>query len=220
MCSTCSVAQLCPILWDHMDCSPPGFSVYRIFQARILECVAISSCRGSNPNLLHCKWIPTWLSGTESACNAGDVGSISGSGRSPGGRNGNRLQYSCLENPIDREAQWVTTLRVSKSCTCLNNRAHTQRLCVFPCTQNAKLSGNPYLFIMPIWKPGHNRWQGNGLCLLKLELLLFARHQIHVDYGPGWHDLFQMKMEASWALSLLITVRQSLLCGQDTRDGR
>ena len=45
----------------------------------------------------------------------------------------------------------------------------------FPCTQNAKLSGNSCLFIIPIWKPGHNRWQGNGLCLLKLELLLFVR---------------------------------------------
>ena len=35
----------------------------------------------------------------ESACNAGDLGSIPGMGRSPGGRNGNPLQYSCLENP-------------------------------------------------------------------------------------------------------------------------
>ena len=36
-----------------------------------------------------------------SACNAGEPGSISGSGRSPGGGNGNALQYSCLENPMD-----------------------------------------------------------------------------------------------------------------------
>ena len=36
--------------------------------------------------------------------NAGDAGSIPGSGRSPGGVNGNRLQYSCLENPMDRGA--------------------------------------------------------------------------------------------------------------------
>ena len=39
-----------------------------------------------------------------SACNAGDPGSIPGSGRSPGEGNGNPLQYSCLENPMDREA--------------------------------------------------------------------------------------------------------------------
>ena len=40
--------------------------------------------------------------GKESACNAGDPGSIPGSGRSPGEENGNPLQYSCLGNPMDR----------------------------------------------------------------------------------------------------------------------
>ena len=40
----------------------------------------------------------------ESACNVRDLGSIPGSGRSPGEGNGNPLQYSCLENPMDREA--------------------------------------------------------------------------------------------------------------------
>ena len=40
----------------------------------------------------------------ESACNAGDLSSIPGLGRSPGGRPGNPLQYSCLENPVDRGA--------------------------------------------------------------------------------------------------------------------
>jgi len=39
----------------------------------------------------------------ESACNAGDLGSIPGLGRSPGERNGNPLQYSCLENSVDEE---------------------------------------------------------------------------------------------------------------------
>jgi len=47
----------------------------------------------------------------------GDVGSIPGSGRSSGGENGNSLQYSCLENPIDREA-WQTIVHgVAKSWT-------------------------------------------------------------------------------------------------------
>ena len=46
--------------------------------------------------------------GKESTCNAGDPGSISGSGRYPGEGNGNPLQYSCLENPMDREAWWAT----------------------------------------------------------------------------------------------------------------
>ena len=44
-----------------------------------------------------------------SACNAGDLGSIPGSGRSPAEGNGNPLQYSCLENPIDRGA-WKPTV--------------------------------------------------------------------------------------------------------------
>ena len=43
-----------------------------------------------------------------SACNVGDLGSIPGSGRSPGEVNGNPLQYSCLENPMDRGAWWAT----------------------------------------------------------------------------------------------------------------
>ena len=42
------VAQSCPALCDPMDCSPPGFSVLEIFQARMLEWVAISFCRGSS----------------------------------------------------------------------------------------------------------------------------------------------------------------------------
>ena len=43
-----------------------------------------------------------------SACNAGDLGLIPGLGRSPGGRNGNPLQYSYLENPMDGGAWWAT----------------------------------------------------------------------------------------------------------------
>ena len=43
--------------------------------------------------------LPWWLRLKESACNVGDLGSIPGLGRSPGGGHGNLLQYSCLENP-------------------------------------------------------------------------------------------------------------------------
>ena len=45
------------------------------------------------------KWLPWWLSGKESTGNAGDAGLIPGWGRSPGGGQGNSLQYSCLEIP-------------------------------------------------------------------------------------------------------------------------
>ena len=47
--------------------------------------------------------LPQWLKGEESACSAGDVGSVSGSGRSPGEGNGNPVQYSCLGVPWTEE---------------------------------------------------------------------------------------------------------------------
>ena len=57
----------------------------------------------------------------ESACNAGDLGSIPGSGRSSGKGNGNPLQYSCLENTMDRVAWWATVCGVTKSWTGLSD---------------------------------------------------------------------------------------------------
>ena len=51
---------------------------------------------------------PGGSDGKESDCNAGNLDSIPGVGRSPGEGNGNSLQYSCLENPTDRGAWWAT----------------------------------------------------------------------------------------------------------------
>ena len=65
-----------------------------------------------------------WLGGKDSACNVGDardVGFIPGSGRYPGGGNGNPLQYSCLENPMDRGIWWAIVHRVTQSQTQLCN---------------------------------------------------------------------------------------------------
>ena len=59
-----------------------------------------------------------------SACNAGDLGSIPGSRRSPGEGNGNPLQYSCLENFMDRGDWWATVNGVAKSGTRLSD-THT-----------------------------------------------------------------------------------------------
>ena len=61
--------------------------------------------------------LPRGLSGKEYACNAGDPGLIPGSGRSPGEGNGNPLQYSCLENPMDRGAWQATVHGVTNSWT-------------------------------------------------------------------------------------------------------
>ena len=54
------------------------------------------------------KGFPGGSDGKESACNVGDLGSIPGSGSSPGEGNRNPLQYSCLENSMDRGAWWAT----------------------------------------------------------------------------------------------------------------
>ena len=153
-----------------MDYSTPGSSVHEIFQAKILEWVAISFSRGSSPprdqTWVSCtagRFFTNWATreanpnpnpggsdGKKSACNVGDPGSISGlrrshgerngsqsvlvvknlpvnagdlrdaglipgSGRSPGGGHDNPLQYSCLENPMDRGVWQATVHRVMKS---------------------------------------------------------------------------------------------------------
>ena len=56
-----------------------------------------------------------------SACNAGELGSIPGLGRSPGEGNGYPIQYSCLENPMDRGAWWAILHGVAKSQTRLSD---------------------------------------------------------------------------------------------------
>ena len=64
---------------------------------------------------------PGGLDSKESTCNAGDPGLTPGSGRSPGEGNGYPLQYSCLENTMDREAWRATVHEVAKSWTQLSN---------------------------------------------------------------------------------------------------
>ena len=78
---------------------------------------------------------PSWgfpgsSDGKESACSAGDLGSIPGSGRSPGEGNGSSLQYLCLENSMDRRAWRATVYGVAKSCTGLSDFAF-----IFMCDQ-------------------------------------------------------------------------------------
>ena len=59
--------------------------------------------------------LPRWLSVKNPPANAGDVGSIPGFRRSSGGGNGNQLQYSCLENPMDRGVWWAIVCGVANS---------------------------------------------------------------------------------------------------------
>ena len=69
------------------------------------------------------------LEDKEAACNARNLGSIPGLGRSPGEENGNTLQYSCLENSMDRGAWWATAHGVAKSQTRLSDfHTHTIKM--------------------------------------------------------------------------------------------
>ena len=60
------------------------------------------------------KGLPLWLSGKEAFCSAGDMGSITESGRPPRKENGNPLQYFCLGNPMDRGAWMVTVMGLKR----------------------------------------------------------------------------------------------------------
>ena len=64
---------------------------------------------------------PGGSNGKESTCNAGDLGSVPGLGRSPGEENGNPFQYYCLKNPMDGGAWWAIVYEVAKSWTQLSD---------------------------------------------------------------------------------------------------
>ena len=71
---------------------------------------------------------PGGSDGKASIYHAGDLGFILGSEKSTGERNGNPLQYSCLENPMDRGAWWATVRGVTKSRTRLSDSTTTTEL--------------------------------------------------------------------------------------------
>ena len=88
---------------------------------------------------------PGGASGKNLPANAGDIrdaGSIPGSGRSPGGGHDNPLQYSCLENPMDRGAWWATVHRVTKSQTLLKGLStHSYITCTILLISSVQFNG-------------------------------------------------------------------------------
>ena len=72
---------------------------------------------------------PRWLRVKKSANNAGDAGFISGLGRSPGEGNGNPLQYSCLENSMDRGTWWATVHGIAE----MNMTYHACTMYAYKC---------------------------------------------------------------------------------------
>ena len=112
-------------------------------------CVCVCVCLSSQS----LTGLPQWLSGKEATCNAGDVGSIPGSGRCPGGGHGNPLQDSCLENPMDRGGWLQFIFRVAKSQGRLKARGFlTNYLYVIGTTITSELSHQgPYVLDKKQW---------------------------------------------------------------------
>ena len=113
-----------PCLEIHVQTSLAGYGPYGPKELDRIE-------RRTHTHTLNLKWeiihsiiyfgFPYSSDGKESTCNAGDLGLILGSGRSPGEGNGNALQYSCLENPMDSRAWWATVHGVTKDQTRLGD---------------------------------------------------------------------------------------------------
>ena len=138
---------------------------------------------------------PKWLSGMESTCQARDMGLSPGSRRSPGERNGNPLHYSCLENPMDREA-WRAPQGCKESDTTyqLNNNNKYHLILVFPfffpATEHLKIV-NSYLKFLSFSKIFHLQ---NALWQCKLTCSPSPR--LHLT-----RDLHCEQCDLSWGLA-------------------
>ena len=109
--------------------------------------------------------LPRWHSGKESACSSGDRDLIPESGISLGWGYGNPLQYSCLENSLDRGAWWATVQRVAKSQTqpnWLNTHIHRSAWKIWNLLQSE---------IMLQWTPKHPHLDSTINILLYLFVL-------------------------------------------------
>ena len=146
--SESEVAQSCLTLSDPMDCSLLGSSVHGIFQARELEWVAIAfSVFVCYQDIYGASQVAQWerihppMQETQKTC-------VQYLGRSHGKVSGNLLQYSCLENFMDREAWQTTVPEVAKSWTqpsmCVYTYTHTTYMIYFFSNQIRLLS--PYRY--------------------------------------------------------------------------
>ena len=154
--------------------------------------------------------LPWWFSGKESTCNAGnagDIGSIPGSGRFPRGRNGNSLQYSCLENPMDRGAWRATVHRVAKSRMQLSMQycfpAHLHHFTCPPPKSRASdfFTFLPVLTIILIWVGGgdsHPKECEGGISLMisDVEHLLYIFGEISIQVLCPFFSSFLLQFES------------------------
>ena len=115
--------------------------------------------------------LPWWLSGKESACSAGHLGSIPGPGRVPGEGNGNPLQYSYLGNPMDRGAWWATVHGITRV-------GHD--LAAKPPPHHCVLEDSVY-YPCPIHLLGHWFLRERSSCLGGTKLIHFDRPVVSSD---------------------------------------
>ena len=140
-----SVIQSCPTLCDPMDSSMPGLPVHhQHFWFMVLVNINTWTFFGGSD-------------GKEFACNAEDLGSVPGLGRSPGEGNGNSLQYPCLGNLMDRGAWWAAVHGVTESWTRLSDLTFTFHF------HALKKERQP----TPVFLPGESQGWGSlvGCCL-------------------------------------------------------
>ena len=106
--------------------------------------------------------LPHKSDGKESVCNAGDLGSIPGSGRSPGERNGSPLQYSCLENPVDSRVWHAIVHRVARVGHVQFN-AVTQSCLTLCDPMNCSMPGLPVHHQLLEFTQTHVHWVGDAI---------------------------------------------------------
>ena len=116
----------------------------------------------------------------EFACNVGNLGSIPRLGRSPGRGHGNPLQYSCLENPMDRAAWWGTVHRVAKSWTQLSDFTFNRASQVAVVVKNLPANAGDLRDVVSI--PGSGRSTGGG----RDSPLQYSCLENPMDRGTWW----------------------------------
>ena len=128
------------------------------------ENIRVGKWKKKWPLVFMCSFHQGFPGGSEdkvSACNAGDLGSIPGLGRSPGEGNDNPLQYSCLENPMDRGAQWATVHGVAKSQTRLSDFTYSGKELACQRRRHKRLRFDPQVRQIP-WRTA---WQPTSVLL-------------------------------------------------------
>ena len=149
--------------------------------------------------------LSSWVTGSDSkgsAYNVGDPSSILGSGRSPGEGNGNPLQYSCPENPVDRGAWWATVHGITKESW--------TDICITIC-EFWKVPASKYqLFCFPVlpedvWLWSSSVRQRDSFALLGYLEVLFKIWEIASTVMGSILHLNLQKMELGQTLDVLFT---------------